>query len=176
MAQKNYIAVVRPADDKLDNGEGLLLADLQEGGHTIESDLAEIVRAGKMDYGVNSTSEEIKLTVGHIPGDAGQEQVKVAIKNGKQLRVWVIETKKREDVYNAIFAYVQAESYEMSFDDEDDTIELTLKVKWNSADGGFTELPEEWLNPSASAELVEFEQFGEKTGSYENQKELGTGA
>ena len=30
MAQKNYISVVRPAIDKLDNGEGLLLADLQK--------------------------------------------------------------------------------------------------------------------------------------------------
>ncbi|MGX5789877.1 phage tail protein [Staphylococcus equorum] len=174
MAQKNYIAVVRPAVDKLDSGEGLLLADLQEGGHTIESDLAEIVRAGKMDYGVNSTSEELKLTTGHISGDPGQEQVKKAIKNGEQLRVWLIETKKRDNMYNAVFAYVQAESYEMSFDDEDDTIELTLKVKWNSADGGFSELPEEWLNPSASAELVEFEEFNEKYGTYENQKELGS--
>lgn len=172
MAQKNYISVVRPAIDKLDNGEGLLLADLQEGGHTIEADLAEIVRAGKVDYGVNSTSEEIKLTVGHVLGDPGQEQVKKAIKNGEQLRVWVIETKKRNNKYNALFEYVQAESYEMSFDDEDDTIELTLKVKWNSAEGGFDSLPEEWLNPSAAAEVVEFEQFGEKYGTYENQKEL----
>ncbi len=183
MAQKNYISVIRPAHDALDNGEGLLLADLQEGGHTVEADLAEIVRAGKTDYGVNSTSEEMKLTVGHVPGDPGQEQLKKAIKNGEQLRVWLIETKKRDNKYNAVFAYVQAESYEMSFDDEDDTIELTLKVKWNSADGGFDSLPEEWLNPSAAAEMVEFETFGEKYGTYEDQKELagvtpteGTGA
>ena len=32
MAQKNYLAVVRPAKDKLDPTDALLLADLQEGG------------------------------------------------------------------------------------------------------------------------------------------------
>ncbi|HCW0086691.1 TPA: phage tail protein, partial [Staphylococcus aureus] len=46
MAQKNYLAVVRPAETDLDPVESLLLADLQEGGHTIENDLAEIVRGG----------------------------------------------------------------------------------------------------------------------------------
>ncbi len=50
MAQKNYLAVVRPAETHLDPVESLLLADLQEGGHTIENDLAEIVRGGKTDY------------------------------------------------------------------------------------------------------------------------------
>lgn len=80
MAQKNYLAVVRPAKDKLDPTDALLLADLQEGGHTIENDLAEIIRGGKTDYGVNAVSEEFKLTIGNIPGDKGIEQVKKQLK------------------------------------------------------------------------------------------------
>ena len=74
MAQKNYLAVVRPAKDKLDPTDALLLADF------IENDLAEIIRGGKTDYGVNAVSEEFKLTIGNIPGDKGIEQVKTAIK------------------------------------------------------------------------------------------------
>ncbi|WP_294582955.1 phage tail protein [uncultured Staphylococcus sp.] len=173
--QKKYIAVVQPANDKLEDGQGLLLADLQEGGHTIKSDLAEMISAGKTDIGVNSVKEEIKLTVGHIPTDKGQQQLKNAVKNGEQLRVWLFETKKYEDGYHGTFAYVHTEEYEKSFDDEDDKIEIKLSVKWNSADGVTADLPPEWLNPSAAAEVVEWENPGEKTGSYENRKPATTG-
>lgn len=171
MAQKNYLAVVRPANDKLDAVDALLLADLQEGGHTIENDLAEIIRGGKTDYGVNAVSEEFKLTIGNIPGDKGIEQVKKAIKNGEQLRLWLYERNKRDDgKYHGVFAYTVPESYEMSFDDEDNKIELTLKVKWNSAEGTEDQLPPEWF-AAAGAPTVEYESFAEKVGSFEDQEE-----
>lgn len=175
MAQSNYIAVVQPANDVLKNGEGMLLADLQEGGHTISTELAELIKAGKTDYAVNSVNEEISLTMGYVRGDKGQEQLKSAIKAGQQLRVWIFETKKYEDGYHGVFAYVLNEEYEKSFDDEDDTIEMTMKVKFNSADGVEEDLPPEWLNPSAAAETVEYEHIGEYTGKYEDRKE-STGA
>lgn len=179
MAQKNYLAVVRPAKDKLDPTDALLLADLQEGGHTIENDLAEIIRGGKTDYGVNAVSEEFKLTIGNIPGDKGIEQVKKAIKNGEQLRVWLYERNKRDDgKYHGVFAYTVPGSYEMSFDDEDNKIELTLKVKWNSAEGTEADLPPEWFE-AAGAPTVEYESFAEKVGSFEEQQAAassGTGA
>ncbi|MBK4056153.1 phage tail protein, partial [Staphylococcus aureus] len=88
MAQKNYLAVVRPAETDLDPVESLLLADLQEGGHTIENDLAEIVRGGKTDYSPNAMSESFKLTIGNVPGDKGIEAVKHAVQTGGQLRIW----------------------------------------------------------------------------------------
>lgn len=53
------------------------------------------------------------------------------------------------------------ESYEMSFDDEDNKIELTLKVKWNSAEGTEANLPPEWFE-AAGAPTVEYESFAEK--------------
>ena len=141
MAQKNYLAVVRPAKDKLDPTDALLLADLQEGGHTIENDLAEIIRGGK---------------------------------NGEQLRVWLYERNKRDDgKYHGVFAYTVPESYEMSFDDEDNKIELTLKVKWNSAEGTEPNLPPEWFE-AAGAPTVEYESFAEKVGSFEDQTKAKT--
>ncbi|AKS69758.1 tail protein [Staphylococcus schleiferi] len=171
MAQKKYLAVVRPAKDKLDPKDGLLLADVQEGGHSINNDLSEIIKGGKTDYSVNAVSEEFKLTIGNIPGDKGQEQVKKAIKNGEQLRVWLFEYNKRSDnMYHGVFAYTVPESYEMSFDDEDDKIELSLKVKWNTAEGTEANLPEEWFK-AAGAPEVKYEKFGEKVGTFEQQSE-----
>ncbi|MDN3166375.1 phage tail protein, partial [Enterococcus faecalis] len=74
------------------------------------------------------------------------------------------------DVYrHGTFAYVIVEEHEWSFDDEDDKIEITAKVKFNSADGSVDSLPPEWLNPSAAAPTVEFEGMGEYTGTYEER-------
>lgn len=176
MAQAKYIAVVQPANDQLKNGEGMLLSDLQEGGHEISTELSELISAGKTDYAVDSINEEIKLTMGYVRGDKGQQQLKDAIKAGEELRVWLFETKKYEDGYHGVFAYVMNEKYEKSFDDEDDTIEMTMKVKFNSADGVQQELPPEWLNPSAAAETVEWENIGEYTGKLEDRKQQSTGA
>lgn len=88
--KKNYLAVVRPAETDLDLVDALLLADLQEGGHTIENDLAEIVRGGKTDYSSNAMSESFKLTIGNVPGDKGIEAVKHAVQTGGQLRIWLM--------------------------------------------------------------------------------------
>ncbi len=170
MAQKNYLAVVRPAETDLDPVESLLLADLQEGGHTIENDLAEIVRGGKTDYSPNAMSESFKLTIGNVPGDKGIEAVKHAVQTGGQLRIWLYERNKRADgKHHGMFGYVVPESFEMSFDDESDKIELSLKVKWNTAEGAKDNLPKEWFE-AAGAPTVEYEKFGEKVGTFENQK------
>ena len=89
------------------------------------------------------------------------------------------ERNKRDDgKYHGVFAYTVPESYEMSFDDEDNKIELTLKVKWNSAEGTEANLPPEWFE-AAGAPTVEYESFAEKVGSFEEQQAAassGTGA
>ncbi|WP_437273255.1 phage tail protein [Staphylococcus aureus] len=175
MAQKNYLAVVRPAETDLDPVESLLLADLQEGGHTIENDLAEIVRGGKTDYSSNAMSEEVKLTIGNVPGDKGIAAMKHAVQTGGQVRLWLYERNKRADgKYHGVFGYAVPESFEMSFDDEDNKIELTLKIKWNTAEGAEDNLPKEWFE-AAGAPTVEYEKFGEKVGTFENQKKAGGG-
>ena len=170
MAQKSYLAVVRPAESELDKVDALLLGDLQEGVHTIENDLAEIVRGGKTDYSSNAMSEEVKLTIGNVPGDAGIQAMKHAVQKGGQVRVWLYERNKREDgKYHGVFGYAVPESYEMSFDDEDNKIELTLKIKWNTAEGTEENLPQEWFE-AAGAPTVEYEHFAEKVGTFEDQK------
>ncbi|MBY7665078.1 phage major tail protein, TP901-1 family [Staphylococcus agnetis] len=170
MAQKNYLAVIRPAESKLDKVDALLLADLQEGGWTIENDLAEIIRGGKTDYSSNSTSEEFKVTIGNVPGDPGIEAVKKATKTGGQVRIWLYERNKRKDgKYHGVFGYAVVESFEMSFDDEDNKIELTLKIKWNTAEGTEDNLPPEWFE-AAGAPTVEYEHFGENVGTFEDKQ------
>ncbi|KKI54732.1 TP901-1 family phage major tail protein [Staphylococcus pasteuri] len=173
MAQNKYIAAIQIADKALaatlKEEEAILLASLAEGGHTISNDLAEMIQGGKKDYGRNSVEEEIKLTVDRVPGDKGQEALKEAVKNFKQLRIWIWEVKKREGFHHGTFAYVIVEEHEWSFDDEDDKIEITAKVKFNSADGKVAELPPEWLNPSAQAPTVEWEDMGAYTDTYENR-------
>ena len=62
------------------------------------------------------------------------------------------------------------EEYGNSFDDEEDTIEVTVKVKFNTADGVFEELPASWLDASVAGTTVEFEKPGEYTGDLEERK------
>ncbi len=173
----NFIAVVEPANNELPDAEGYLVSDLQEGEHNISSELTEKVIAGKTDYEYSSIAEEFTFTVGRIPGDEGQEQFKKAIKAREQVRVWLIEKKKRNGKYPAQFGYTVVEEYGNSFDDEEDTIEVTLKVKFNTAEGEFETLPQSWLDPSVAGTTVEYEAPGEYKGSLEDREAVsGAGA
>lgn len=171
--QKRYIAAIQIADKKLASGltleESVLLANLSEGGHTISNDLAEMIKGDKKDYLRNSVEEEMKLTVDKVPGDKGQEALKLSVKLFKQLRIWIWEVEKRNGKHYGTFAYVVIEEHDWSFDDEDDKIEITAKVKFNSADGEVDNLPEEWLNPSEAGTTVEFENMNEYEGSFEER-------
>ncbi|MBE9428145.1 phage tail protein [Staphylococcus epidermidis] len=174
MAQNKYIAVIGITDEKIlaqlpTQEDAVLCASLAEGGHTISNDLAEMIQGGKKDYNTNSVEEEFKLTLERVPGDPGQEALKQSVKQFKELRLWIYETKKREGKHHGTFAYIYIEEQEWSFDDEDDKIEITAKARFNSADGTEDILPEEWLNPSAQATTVEFEHIGEYTGTLENR-------
>lgn len=51
---------------------------------------------------------------------------------------------------------------------------ITAKVKFNSADGTINDLPKEWLNPSALAPVVEFEDMNAYEDSYENRTKKTT--
>lgn len=178
MAQDKYIVALQIADKdlakKLTIEEATLLGSLAEGGHTISNDLAEIIQGGKKDYSRNSVEEEIKLTLDVVPGGKGQLALKESVKQFKQLRVWIWETKKRDGKHHGVFAYVVIEEHEWSFDDEDNKIEITAKVKFNSADGTINDLPKEWLNPSALAPVVEFEDMNAYEDSYENRTKKTT--
>ncbi|MEX5937138.1 phage tail protein [Mammaliicoccus sciuri] len=172
----NYILVVAP-EKNLIGSEGYLVAELKEGEYNVSNELKEKPVAGKMDYDYSVTSEEYTFTNDKIPGDKGQEQFLTAIKKKEQIRVWRIEKKKYEEGYKSEFAYTVVEEYGNSFDDEEDTIEVTLKVKFNTAKGVFENLPASWLDPSAAAPKVEFEKPGEWDGKFEEREQVaGSGA
>lgn len=165
----SYIAVCEPTNNSLGMA-GVLVSDLLEGEEKVSAELSEKIVAGKKDYDYTSVAEELSLTFGYIPGDKGQTQFKKAIKDRKQIKVWLIEKKKRKDGYHAAFGYALVEAHSKSFDDEEDKIEVTLKVKFNTADGVFTDLPKSWLDASAAGTTVEFEKPGEYTGDLEERK------
>lgn len=172
----NYIVVVAP-EKNLIGSEGYLVAETSEGEHNVQNELKEKPTAGRMDYDYGVTSEELNFTHNKIPGDKGQQQFLTAIKNKEQIRVWKIDKRKTEQGYPADFAYTVVEEFGNSFDDEEDTIEVTLKVKFNTASGYFEVLPDSWLDPSAAAPKVEFEKPGEWDGKFEEREQVsGSGA
>ncbi len=61
------------------------------------------------------------------------------VKQSKNVTCLDLETKKRDGKHHGVFAYVVIEEHEWSFDDEDNKIEITAKVKFNSADGTINE-------------------------------------
>lgn len=123
---------------------------------------------------------EVDSTLQGQPGDtltfpafvySGDAQV---VAEGEKIPTDILETKKRDGKHHGVFAYVVIEEHEWSFDDEDNKIEITAKVKFNSADGTINDLPKEWLNPSALAPVVEFEDMNAYEDSYENRTKKTT--
>ncbi|MGW7900175.1 phage tail protein [Staphylococcus shinii] len=181
MSASDKRLVVLPEDNKLKLAEGMLVSDMTEGEIKQAAELWEKVVAGKTDYGYKSVSEEGTFTMTNVPGDKGQKQFLEAIKNRKQLRVWLVDVKlnqandeSKTQYHNSIFGYAVVEENTHKFDDEDDTIEVTLKFKFNTAEGPFPKMPDAWINPS-EAMKVEFETPNQYTGSLEERKKV-TGA
>lgn len=163
----NYVALVQRASSPL-GAEGLVIGDLTEGGHTITNEVVDRVRAGKTGRQYGANAEEFTFTANKIEGDEGQVDVKAAIKNKEQLKVWLVPRRVVGDVHeNVVFGYTIVSEIGHSFDDEEDTIEYTLAVHFESAEGTLPKLPDSVLNPSSVA--VEFEAPGEYTGAFEDR-------
>lgn len=165
----NYIALVQRATNPL-GAEGLVIGDLTEGGHTITNEVVDRVRSGKTGRQYGANAEEITFTANKVEGDPGQADVKDAIKNKEQLKVWLVPNRVVGDMHeNVVFAYTVVSEIGHSFDDEEDTIEYTLAVHYETAEGTLPKLPDSVLNPSSVA--VEFEQPGEYTGEFEGRND-----
>ncbi|UXV43449.1 hypothetical protein [Staphylococcus simulans] len=93
------------------------------------------------------------------------------------MRFWIInndvvtytdeETQAETEGHNATFAYVIPDGRTLEVDDEDENIEVSLKVKLNSADGYEPKLPPEIIDPSVASAIV-YESIGEATGDAED--------
>lgn len=174
MAASDKLVLVQPVNNALGD-KGVVIADLAEGSHKISSELIEKIRSGKMDYSYGTNDEELSFTFNQVVGDQGQEQLKNAIKKKLQVKVWIIDRAydPTTQMHKAVFAYTVVEEYEGSFDDEESTIEVTLKVKIESVDMEFPKLPDSILDP-ASAVSVEPELPGDYTGPLEMRTNQAT--
>ena len=165
---KDLVVLVLPVDQPL-KSEAWAVGDFTEGEHKITNEVLESVKSGLVDHKYGDTSEEANFTMNDITSDKGQQAFKQAIDNKTQLRVWIVEKQLLADGahHNATFFYAIVEEHTKSWDDEEGTREVTLKIKLNSAEGPFPKLPDEILNPS-SAVRVKYENPGEKTGTLED--------
>ena len=151
--------------------ENYVMTGTSEFSHEIENELRESIKGNRKDWSGGVVEETISVTFPYDPTFTADRDFKDACKHGRQMRFWIIdntligtgETAK----HNSTFAYVIPESRSLSVDDESDTIEVSLKVKLNSADGEEPKLPDEILDPSLAGQVA-YEEIGAATGDLEN--------
>lgn len=167
MNANDLVVMVLPASAPLES-EAWAVGDFTEGEHKISNEVRENVRSGLKDHGYGVTEEEVTFAMNDITSDKGQKAFQDAIKKKEQLRFWIVEKALMADGqnHNSTFGYSVVEEHSRSWDDEEGTREVTLKVKFNTAEGPFPKLPESILNPSSAIE-VKFEKPGERTGTLE---------
>lgn len=164
----NYVVLVQAASSVL-GSDGLVIGDVTEGGHNITNEIVDRIRAGKTGRGYGANAEEFTFTANKIEDDVGQQEVENAIRKKEQLKVWFVPKRVVDGKHkNVIFGYTYVSEIDHSFDDEEDTVEYTLAVHYETAKDSLPKLPDSVLNPSTVAD-VEFEAPGEYTGSYEER-------
>lgn len=182
MSVEDKIVLVQPVNNEL-GAEGNVLAELTEGSHKIANELTERTRGGKKDYKYGVTDEEFSLSFNYVKGNKGQEQLKEAIQKKIELKVWMADRavttvtidKKQVQGHEGIFARTVVEEYNGSFDDEESTIEVTLKVRIETVNQPLPKLPDSILNPE-KAVAIAGELPGETSGPLESIVRKGPGA
>lgn len=152
------------------NAEDYVITGTSEFSHEIENELRESIKGNRKDWSGGVVEETISVTFPYDPAFKSDRDFKDSAKNGRQMRFWIIdnaligtgETAK----HNSTFAYVIAESHSLSVDDESDSIEVSLKVKLNTAEGEEPKLPDEILDPSLASQVA-YETIGQETGNLE---------
>ena len=148
-----------------------VITGTSEFSHEIENELRETIKGNRKDWSGGVVEETISVTFPYDPAFKSDRDFKDACKNGKQMRFWIIDNTvigdKPSEKHNSTFAYVIPESHSLSVDDESDEIEVSLKVKLNSAVGEEPKLPDEILDPSLAAQIA-YETIGQETGNLES--------
>lgn len=152
------------------NAEDYVITGTSEFSHEIENELREIIKGNRKDWSGGVVEETIGVTFPYDPAFKSDRDFKDSCKHGRQMRFWIIDNTLigtgETAVHNSTFAYVIPESRSLSVDDETDEIEVSLKVKLNSADGEEPKLPDEILDPSLAAQIA-YETVGQETGNLE---------
>ena len=150
--------------------ENYVLTGTSEFSHEMENELRESIKGNRKDWSGGVVEETISVTFPYDPTFRADRDFKEACKYGRQMRFWIIDNTLigtgESATHNSTFAYVIPESRSLSVDDEEDNIEVSLKVKLNSADGEEPKLPDEILDPSLAGQIA-YETIGQKTGNLE---------
>ncbi|TDM41834.1 hypothetical protein ETI10_01745 [Macrococcoides goetzii] len=168
MAEKFLWAQV--VDSELGD-EGVVVGALKEGSHKISNELIEKILAGRIYYKSGTISEELGLTFTKVDDDPGQKELKRALQEGKEVKVWLGSTKLDPvtQKHKVLFAFTIGEEFEDAWEEEEDTVELTLKVQIRSVEMEFPKLPDSVLNPADSIPVVP-ELPGDSTGELDNRQ------
>lgn len=163
---KDFIFLVQSTDAKL-GSNALVIANQTDGSHSRSRELSdEQTKFGRV-LGYGNLTETMELTCYGQTGDPGQMAVINAILEGKQIKVWKVNTVLNANgKHDADFAYGLVESAEESYPTEGFAeVTATIQVIGQSVKGELDPLP---------LEVIEFGRYGfeapgEKTGEYPNQ-------
>ncbi|WP_353419226.1 hypothetical protein PYH66_13975 (plasmid) [Staphylococcus delphini] len=179
MAVDKWTLIGIPADTPIEKAkaEDFVLTGTSEFSHEFENELREKIRGNKKDWEGGVVEETIEVTFPYDKNFKGDRDFVEACRLGKQIRFWIInntvikyktdESAEEKEGHNATFAYVIPESRTLEVDDEDENIEVALKVKLNSAVGNEPKLPPEIIDASV-AETIVYETIGQATGNAED--------
>ncbi|WP_462420010.1 phage tail protein [Salinicoccus sp. Marseille-QA3877] len=175
MSVERWTLIGIPADTPVAEAtaEDYVFSGTTEFSHEMESELMERIVGKKKDWNQGVVEETINITFNYDREIKGDQALLESVKNGKQMRFWIINnaviqlSDGTSEGHNATFAYVMAESPNLSVDDESETIEGGFKVKLNSAEGEEPKLPDVILDPSLAAAVV-YEEIGAAEGDMED--------
>jgi len=160
---KDFIFLVQATDAAL-GAEGLVIANQTDGSHSRSRELSdEQTKFGRV-LGYGNLSETMELTAYGQTADPGQQVTIDAILNGKQVKVWKVNTVLNAGgKHDADFAYCLVESQEESYPTEGFVeVTSTYQVLGQSVKGELPPLPISVIEFGKYA----FEAPGEKTGEY----------
>lgn len=166
---KDFIFLVQATDAQLGT-DGLVIANQTDGSHSRSRELSdEQTKFGRV-LGYGNLSETMELTAYGETGDAGQAVTINAILQGKQVKVWKVNTiLNANGKHDADFAYCLVETQEESYPTEGFVeITSTYQVIGQSVKGELEPLPLEVIDFGKYA----FEAPGEKTGEYSSGVEV----
>ncbi|MDO5375691.1 MAG: hypothetical protein Q4F01_05820 [Staphylococcus rostri] len=179
MAVDKWTLIGIPAETPVAKAKAVdfVLSGTSEFSHEFENELREKIRGNKKDWEGGVVEETIEVTFPYDKNMKGDRDFVEACKLGKQMRFWIINNKvikykandsaPEQEGHDATFAYVIPESRSLDVDDEDEKIEVSLKVKLNSAVGNEPKLPAEIIDASV-AETIVYETIGQATGNAED--------
>ncbi|AVK84448.1 phage major tail protein, TP901-1 family [Lysinibacillus sp. B2A1] len=159
------IILVQPTDNVL-GADGLVPGFQTDYSHSLERDNStEATKMGSISA-IGTLTETMELSMYGRKGDAGQKAIYRAIKDGKELKVWEVETEKNDEgTHDAKFAFAVVDSHETSSPVEGlEELSTSMTVQIESAEGEFMDLPAGLINFAKYG----FQLPGETTGDSSN--------